>query len=188
MSDSAQKLRRPTRELALQILYLIDARQQDADDAVEIALAQPVLADDETDALAQPLTDEQKQRAAHIAREAHAMRRRADDLASELAPTWPTSRQPAVDRAILRLAFYEMAVGVTPPKVAINEAIELAKRYSTERSPAFINGVLDKMMRRLHAAAENKPPEQADPADPWLADAMNDQARSTNDQGPPPGT
>ena len=52
-----------------------------------------------------------------------------------------------VDRNILRLAYFEMASGQTPPKVAINEAVELAREFSTQKSPAFVNGVLDKIMR-----------------------------------------
>ena len=67
----------------------------------------------------------------------------------QLAPDWPTHRQPPLDRAILRLAHYEMTSGHAPIKVAINEAVELAKNYCAERSPPFINGVLDKMARCL---------------------------------------
>jgi N utilization substance protein B len=173
-----RQLQRSIRELALQVLYLIDARQADVDEAVELALAQPVLADDEAEALAQPLSDEHKARAADIARQAYAVHETADALATELAPTWPTNRQPAVDRAMLRLAYYEMASGITPVKVAINEAVELAKRFSTERSPAFINGVLDKMMKRVEQG-EVVSPDAANPTDPWLADALEDEARNS---------
>ena len=169
---------REIRELALQVLYLIDARQADADEAIELALAEPVLADEEDQSLAQPMSDQAKQRAADIARHAHAQRQIPDAIATDLAPGWPTSRQPAVDRAILRLAYYEMSSGLTPPKVAINEAIELAKRYSTERSPAFINGILDKMYKRL--ADHPSPPANEGPADPWLADAMKDEVSNSN--------
>ncbi len=67
------------------------------------------------------------------------------------APQWPAKQQPAVDRAILRLATWELlgrtgngAAGEpVPPEVVLDEAIELARQYSTENSPAFINGVLD---------------------------------------------
>ena len=63
-----------------------------------------------------------------------------------------------MDRAILRLAHYEMTSGRTNPKVVVNEAVELAKEFSTERSPAFVNGVLDKVLKRMAA----KPIEAAD--------------------------
>ena len=72
---------------------------------------------------------------------------------TELAPYWPTHRQAAVDRAILRLAHYEMMSGQTPPKVVVNEAVELAKRFSTERSPSFVNALLDKVLKDVLAAA-----------------------------------
>ncbi len=73
----------------------------------------------------------------------------ADRITTELAPDWPTHRQPPVDRAIIRLAHYEMVASRAPVGVAINEAIELAKQYGAEQSPAFVNGVLDKMARGL---------------------------------------
>ena len=75
----------------------------------------------------------------------------ADALALDLAPKWPTHRQPPVDRSILRLAYHEMASGRAPIKVAINEAVELAKIFGAKKSASFINGVLDKMARRLES-------------------------------------
>lgn len=80
---------------------------------------------------------------------AYEARREADAAVGELAPTWPAVRQPAVDRAILRLAYYELVRGSAPGRVIVNEAVELAKAYSTERSPAFVNGVLDKLMKHV---------------------------------------
>jgi N utilization substance protein B len=70
----------------------------------------------------------------------------ADAQIEALTPEWPIHRQPLVDRNILRLARYEIATGMTPPIVAINEAIELARTYSTDRSAAFVNGVLDNLL------------------------------------------
>ena len=55
---------------------------------------------------------------------------------------WPLHRMAAVDRAILRLALYELEYEVTPTAVVIDEAVELAKRYSTKGSGAFVNGIL----------------------------------------------
>jgi N utilization substance protein B len=81
----------------------------------------------------------------------------------KLAPDWPAHRQGAVDRCILRIAHYEMTSGRTPPKVAVNEAVELAKEFGSERSPAFVNGLLDKVLKRVLA-------EQGAPtADPGAA-------------------
>lgn len=63
------------------------------------------------------------------------------------ATNWELSRMAAVDRAILRIGAYELIHGPdVPPKVAIDEAVRLAKKYSTEDSSAFVNGVLDKIM------------------------------------------
>ena len=71
----------------------------------------------------------------------------ADKWVERLAPQWPPRRQPAVDRNLLRLAIWEMTATDTPPKVAIDEAIELAKEFSTANSPSFINGVLDAVLK-----------------------------------------
>ena len=111
-----------------------------------------------------------------LASDAWGARIEADRLVRELAPAWPTHRQPPVDRAILRLAYHEMVSGHAPAKVAINEAIELAKTFSGEASPAFINGVLDKIAKRIGPV---KPQSQASApdiaqGDDWLADALED--------------
>lgn len=65
-----------------------------------------------------------------------------DGALERVSDHWAVSRMAAVDRAILRLGLYELRYENTPPRVALNEAIELAKRYSTADSGAFINGVL----------------------------------------------
>jgi N utilization substance protein B len=62
-------------------------------------------------------------------------------------PQWPPRRQPGVDRNLIRLAVWELTNTVTPPKVIIDEAIELAKQFSTEQSAAFVNGVLDSVLK-----------------------------------------
>ena len=108
----------------------------------------------------------------------------ADKQVEALSPEWPTHRQPPVDRAILRLAHYEMASGLTPPKVAINEAVELAKQYGSEQSAAFVNGVLDKLAKQLgkpgdvalQNPAEDQAPAEAGSAEAemWLDDAKGE--------------
>ena len=67
-----------------------------------------------------------------------------DSLIEQSAKGWDLSRMNKVDLAILRLAVYEMKYGETPVGVAINEAVELAKKFSSDEAPAFINGVLGK--------------------------------------------
>ena len=66
-----------------------------------------------------------------------------DALISGHAEHWRIERMPAVDRNILRLAIYELRNTETPPAVTIDEALELARRFSTEESVQFVNGVLD---------------------------------------------
>lgn len=97
-----------------------------------------------------------------------------DAKVAALAEDWPTHRQPPVDRAILRLAIYEMITGRTPAKVAINEALDLAKQFSNENAPAFINGVLDKLHKTLDLPEPAAAPEKTaapENAGDWLDDA-----------------
>ena len=73
-----------------------------------------------------------------------------DQRIQEFAPAWPVRQLPAVERNILRLALYEMHYRTdTPHKVAINEAVELAKVFGAETSPKFVNGVLGSAMDRM---------------------------------------
>ena len=67
-----------------------------------------------------------------------------DEIIGQSAKGWDLSRMNKVDLAILRLAVYEMKFGDTPVGIAINEAVELAKKFSSDEAPAFINGVLGK--------------------------------------------
>jgi N utilization substance protein B len=72
-----------------------------------------------------------------------------DEAIEESTIKWQFTRLATVDRSILRLAVYQLKFCPDiPPKVVINEAIELAKKYSTEKSSAFVNGVLDAVLRK----------------------------------------
>jgi len=135
---------RDIRRCAVQALYQFDAGSADSHEIVKASL------DDS------PGDEETHTRGFDLARRAWETRQLADAAVATLTPEWPTHRQPAVDRTILRLAYYEISSGKTPPKVAINEAIELAKEFSTEKSPMFINGVLDKIYKSL--MAQGAPP------------------------------
>jgi N utilization substance protein B len=81
-----------------------------------------------------------------------------DALIRKHAANWRLERMAAVDRNILRLAIFEMRGGKTPPPVAINEAIELGRRFSGDQSARFLNGVLDAIRKSL------EPPETEAPA------------------------
>lgn len=74
-----------------------------------------------------------------------------DQLIAKYAPDWPLDQIAAIDRNILRIAFWEFAVSrETPVKVAINEAVELAKLYGSDSAPRFINGVLGTLVDHEH--------------------------------------
>ncbi|MFO0827404.1 MAG: transcription antitermination factor NusB [Phycisphaerales bacterium] len=71
----------------------------------------------------------------------------ADAAFRPLAKEWPTHRQPPIDRNLLRLAYYEIFHGSMPAKIAINEAVELAKEFGSEKSPSFVNALLDRLWK-----------------------------------------
>jgi N utilization substance protein B len=66
------------------------------------------------------------------------------------ADNWRFERLAAIDRAILRLAIYEMRGAKTPAKVVLNEAVDLAKKFSSEESGGFVNGILDSVHKSLN--------------------------------------
>lgn len=74
-----------------------------------------------------------------------------DAVIVEHATNWNFSRIAKVDLSILRMAIYEMQYTDVPQKVAINEAVEIAKLYSTEKAPRFINGVLGSVIKKVEA-------------------------------------
>lgn len=89
-----------------------------------------------------------------------------DDALSRTSQNWKLGRMAATDRAIMRLATFEILFfESTPGPVAINEAIELAKRYGTNNSSQFVNGVLDRMLNQPHAANETTDPAEAQLSD-----------------------
>ncbi|MEM0983098.1 MAG: transcription antitermination factor NusB [Planctomycetota bacterium] len=148
------------RRLALLVLYQLDARAED--DPADV-IADVTESAEEMDAEDWPFTEEspefrpaEREKAGRIALDAHASRDDADAEFETLAPEWPARRQPAVDRAILRLARHEIVAGLVPPGVAIDEAVELAKTFSTENSPAFVNGLLAKVAERVAGASPSE--------------------------------
>jgi N utilization substance protein B len=129
------RLSREIRRCALLVLYQLDAAGEDSlTTAVESLRAAE-------------LDDASYEAGVSVAQEAWKSRAAADAAVAALAPEWPTHRQPVIDRNILRLAYCELMAGENPPKAVISEAIELAREFSTEKSPLFINGVLDKIYR-----------------------------------------
>jgi N utilization substance protein B len=135
---------RDIRRCALQALYQFDLGMTDRPEVVRQSLAES------------PGGDDSHQAGFDLAALAWEFHAEADAVVRALAPDWPTHRQPVIDRSILRLAHYEMTRTDTPMKVAINEAVELAKEFSTDKSHLFINGVLDRILRSLKEAGSSK--------------------------------
>jgi N utilization substance protein B len=71
-----------------------------------------------------------------------------DDLLTKTADNWSLGRMAATDRNVLRLGAYEILYTETPDRAAINEAVELAKRFGSAQSAQFVNGILDKFLHR----------------------------------------
>jgi len=85
-----------------------------------------------------------------------------DKLIEDSTIKWGLSRLSFVDKSILRLAVYQLRFCPDiPPKVVINEAIELAKKFSTAQSPAFVNGVLDAVFKKIVSRSSNHEPKIA---------------------------
>jgi N utilization substance protein B len=76
---------------------------------------------------------------------------RLDELITKHSKNWKISRMASTDRVVLRIATLEILEKLAPDKVILNEAIELAKRYGTEHSSAFVNGILDAIMSEVRA-------------------------------------
>lgn len=131
--------RRIARELVLQSLFQIDFTECEPQSALEAALAERE----------EDVASEAVGYAAAVLQGVAAHRGEIDERISRYAIDWTLERMPAMDRNILRLAVYELffADEKLAPGVAINEAVEIAKRYGTDESPKFINGVLGQMVR-----------------------------------------
>ena len=132
-----------SRQRALQILFLWDARRQPVEDAIG-AFYDTLVA--ETVPGEGPVRDEFVTRLVHGTVEHLA---EVDEQITKHAEHWRMERMPAVDRNILRLAVYEMTHAGTPAAVTIDEALELARKFSGEESVQFVNGVLDAIHRAL---------------------------------------
>jgi N utilization substance protein B len=145
--------RHKSRQRALQMLFLWDARRQ-PEPAVAYRVAEAIDAFYDTQ-----YPDAEPERdpfAAQLVNGTVDHLPELDELITRHAEHWRMERMPSVDRNILRLAAYELAYGGTPAAVAIDEALELARKFSNEESVQFVNGVLDAIHRGLAA-----PPEAA---------------------------
>jgi transcription antitermination factor NusB len=137
------KKRTRSRELALQFLYMLDLRGPEF-----LAEAEACLAGEESDLST-------RQFALHLVRGTAQHLDEINAVIGEIAQNWDVDRMAVIDRNVLRMATFELVhCPDIPPKVSINEAIELGKRFSTQNSGGFINGVLDRIKDRYATGAK----------------------------------
>ena len=126
-----------SREIALQMLYMIDVRGSEALDEFDAFLDREAMTEPDVQDFARQLVVGTQENLTDI-----------DTALTRAAQNWQLRRMAIVDRNILRMAVYEMLhLEEVPAKVSINEAIELGKRFSTAQSGSFINGILDRIRR-----------------------------------------
>ena len=152
--------RRRSREIALQILHqldlggapVLDAKQMIARYFAHLAPeSAPVTDDDEDLSVGAPRVDHEL--VEELVRGVTEHRAEIDGLLTGLSRNWRLERMGVVERNIIRIALYELRhVEGVPVSVAINEAVELAKRYGTAEGVAFVNGLLDRAAGEIHRA------------------------------------
>lgn len=128
--------RRTARELALKFLYQTEFNSDDPDSELGPFCERAGVSEEIqnfTQALIKKLLFHEKE---------------VDELLKKISANWAPDRMTVIDKNILRLGICELLFdSTTPPKVVINEAVEIAKRFGTEESPDFINGILDKIFK-----------------------------------------
>jgi transcription antitermination protein NusB len=135
--------RRRAREAALQMLYLNEIGQLSGSEGADSHRF--IGGDDGIE-----LDDEAREYASRLARGSWQDREALDGYIADAARNWRVERLAVIDRLLLRLAVHELlAFPATPPRVVIDEAIELARAYSGDDATRFVNGVLDGVFRRL---------------------------------------
>ena len=133
------KPRTRARSLALQVLYEVDIANHLPGDVFKARLEES------------PLSEDLAEFARKIIFGVLPLTQNLDQLIAKYAPEWPLDQIAAIDRNILRIALWELAASnETPIKVAINEAVELAKSYGSDSAPRFVNGVLGSLADHQH--------------------------------------
>lgn len=147
--------RRKSRQHALQLLFQLDLTQQPLEEA--LASFYGTIYSEELE----PPGAEPDSFAEELVRGVLKHREEIDQRIARHAKNWRLERMPAVDRNLMRLAVYEMTWLGSPPAVAINEALELARRFSGEEAVPFINGVLDAIRQELGAPQSRRTRKRA---------------------------
>ena len=143
---------RVIRQLVVETLYEAETSDHPAREVLERRLTE---AQAETPELAEA---KQRRRAARMLEGVLEAREEADGLIAEAAPKHPVGTMAIVDRNILRLAIWELLSGPSVSVAAVvNEAVELARRYSGEKAPAFVNGVLRTVSAQIETARATQP-------------------------------
>lgn len=138
--------RTTARESALQMLFAVEAAEGDVDDVIRDYWRETP-GDAEGRAFADRLVREVLRHLAHI-----------DQLIGKASANWRVERMTRVDRNVLRIGAYELeSCAEVPRAVAIDEAVELAKRFGTEESGSFVNGVLDRIAENCGRRDEDSP-------------------------------
>ncbi|NLW02434.1 MAG: transcription antitermination factor NusB [Clostridiaceae bacterium] len=136
--------RRLAREHAMKLLYQAQIRKDDLDDQVQTYMEEEMIPE-----------SPEREYIEDVVRGAVEKQDEIDSIISRHAKGWSISRMPKVDLAIMRLCIYELRYRRDiPVNVSINEAVELAKKYSGEQSKTFVNGVLGKVWNELSQEAK----------------------------------
>jgi N utilization substance protein B len=165
------------REVALQVLYQVEQNAHVPLPEVRRFIQRRLLGDRKLCEFTEGLIAGVKEHQARI-----------DALISEAAENWRLDRMAAIDRNILRLGAYEiMFCPEVPARVAINEALELAKRYSTAQSSRFVNGILDRLLQSQATTARPARDPEAAPGEPGT-DPIPPQVNSPDPEASPDET
>ena len=140
-------LRRKARIAALQTLYEIDCTEHKAEDAVIHSTTEQSLPQEAISFIEELVQGVLKNKS------------KIDEVIGRFAPSFPVAQMSVIDRNILRVAIFEILMDNTPVKVAINEAIELAKIFGSDSSPRLINGVLGSIVTKYGKASHARPKE-----------------------------
>lgn len=150
------------RIIALQTLYEYDFRERLGDDTIDLQQILSRNLERYQDKI------EDKDFVSKLTIGVNRAGRQLDAVIAPVAPDWPLNQIAIIDRDILRMAVFELTefAGAVPPKVAINEAVELAKSFGSENSSRFINGVLGTIWRHMNEESDEqgKQSEQTTPA------------------------
>jgi N utilization substance protein B len=144
--------RRKSREIALQMLYQLEMTSLSPHEVVGLYSEMALSKDEDAD-----LCEAVRPFAEHLLTGVHLRRGELDNMITSASSNWRLERMSIIDRNVLRIALFEMLYcREIPPKVSINEAIDLGKTFGSPDSGAFINGILDHLLQEVNRVREEK--------------------------------